>query len=138
MPAHRHPRSRTTGSTPSAPDGPAGPDRSRIARGRWGEDVAARHYERLGFRVLDRNWRCRDGEIDLILEHGRLLVFCEVKARRSGRHGPAAAAVTPTKQARIRRLASTWLREHPGPRRTVRFDVFAITGSDVRLIESAF
>ena len=114
------------------------PDRSRLARGAWGERIAAREYERLGYRVVAANWRTSSGEIDLIVERDDVLVFCEVKARRSARYGPAASAVTSEKQARIRRLAQEWLRAHPGRRRRVRFDVYAITGSEKKLIQGAF
>ncbi|MGI9646175.1 MAG: YraN family protein [Ilumatobacteraceae bacterium] len=109
-----------------------------ISRGRWGEDLAADHYEQLGYSVLDRNWRSSTGELDLIVERGGLVVFCEVKARRSDRYGPPAAAVGPAKQQRIRRLAVEWLAAHGRRRRDIRFDVVAITGTDLDLIEDAF
>lgn len=67
-----------TGSTRSAPR-----NHSNIARGRWGEDLAAREYQRDGYTVLDRNSRCELGEVDLILERGGTVVFCEVKTRRT-------------------------------------------------------
>lgn len=128
---------------PTPPDRsqrPAGPvsDRSNVARGRWGEEQAASHYRRLGYRILDRNWRSSTGEVDLVVELDGVIVFCEVKARRSDRYGPAAAAVTVTKQRRIRRLAMEWLETHDAPRRHIRFDVVAITGTRLELIESAF
>lgn len=114
------------------------PDRARIARGRWGEALAAAHYERQGYRVVDRNWRTSTGELDLVLRRGRLVVFCEVKARRTDRYGPAAAAVGPRKQHRIRALAAEWLASGRGPVSDVRFDVVAITGVSVEVIEGAF
>ena len=113
------------------------PDLSRRARGRWGEDRAAAHYVALGYRVLDRNWRCPIGELDLVDRRGDLIVFSEVKARRTDAYGPAAAAVTSTKQRRIRRLAIEWLRAND-LHGAVRFDVVAITGNDLVLIEAAF
>lgn len=113
-------------------------DRSNLARGRWGEDLAAAHYRRLGYSVLDRNWRSPTGELDLVLERDGVIVFSEVKARRTDRYGPAAAAVGTTKQRRIRLLALEWLEQRRPPRADIRFDVVAITGSDVVLIESAF
>lgn len=118
-------------------EGPV-PDLSNRARGRWGEDQAARHYQRLGYRVIERNWSSPNGEIDLVLERNGVIVFAEVKARRSDRYGPAAAAVGPDKQRRIRRLAAEWLEIHRPPRAGVRFDVVAITGVRLELIESAF
>ncbi len=123
-----------TGSPRSGP----GVDRSNIARGRWGENLAAAHYRRLGYAVLDRNWRSGTGDLDLIVELDGVVVFSEVKARRTDRYGPAAAAVGPTKQRRIRLLALEWLEQNRPERNGIRFDVVAITGTEVVLIESAF
>lgn len=114
------------------------PDHSRIARGRWGEALAAAHYERRGYTVVDRNWRTPTGELDLVLRRGSLVVFCEVKARRTDRFGPAAAAVGPDKQRRIRALAAEWLARSPRSGAEIRFDVVAITGVHVDVIEAAF
>ena len=121
---------------PRRPERP--PDRSKLARGRWGESLAARHYERLGFDVIDRNWRTRTGELDLVLRRDDLLVFCEVKTRRTDRYGPPALAVDRGKQRRIRALAAEWLREHPTRGLEVRFDVVAITDNRIRRYEFAF
>jgi putative endonuclease len=86
-----------------------------------------------------RNWRCGEGEIDLIVARGPALVFCEVKARTTAAFGVPAEAVTPTKQARIRRLAARWLREEgPGRRTQVRFDVASLLGGQLEIIEGAF
>jgi putative endonuclease len=82
---------------------------ARIALGRYGEDVAERHLIDAGFVVLDRNWRCRDGEVDIIATEGDVLVMCEVKTRRGVGFGTPLDAVTPAKAARIRRLAVRWL-----------------------------
>ncbi|MFK8024495.1 MAG: YraN family protein [Ilumatobacter sp.] len=111
---------------------------SRVARGRWGEDRAATEYRRRGYRVLDRNWRGQGGELDLVVERDGTIVFSEVKTRRSDRYGAPGAAVDRCKQARIRRLASEWLAERSIPRHSIRFDVVAITGVRVNVIESAF
>lgn len=113
-------------------------DLSRRARGRWGEDLAARHYRRAGFEVIDRNWRCRHGELDLVARRGRLVVFCEVKARRSAAYGGPYAAVDGRKQRRIRRLAALWLVAHDVGPVDVRFDVAAITGVRLDVVEAAF
>jgi len=116
----------------------ANPDHSNRARGRWGEDLAAAYYRRLGYAVLDRNWRSTTGELDLVVERDGTIVFSEVKARRSDRYGPAASAVGVDKQRRIRLLAVEWLDAHRRPRDGIRFDVIAITGVRVDHIESAF
>ena len=115
-----------------------GVDRSNVARGRWGEELAATHYRRLGYVLLDQNWRSATGELDLIVERDGVVVFSEVKARRTDRYGPAAGAVGPAKQRRIRLLALEWLEQHRPKRDAIRFDVVAITGTNVVLIESAF
>ena len=117
---------------------PGTPDLSNRARGRWGEDLAAAHYRRLGLELLDRNWRSATGEIDLILLDGVTYVFSEVKARRTAAFGPAAAAVTESKQRRIRQLAIEWLRAHDLHADSIRFDVVAITGNEIDLIIDAF
>jgi putative endonuclease len=89
--------------------------------------------------VVARNWRCRDGELDLVARRGRTVVFCEVKARTSGAFGPPAEAVTGTKQARLRRLAARWLREQARPGAgLVRFDVASVLRGTVEVIEGAF
>ena len=124
--------------TTRSPRHDRGPDLSKRARGRWGEDLAARHYRRRGYSVLDRNWSSPHGELDLVLARDGTIVFSEVKARRSDRYGPAAAAVGRDKQQRIRRLAAAWLDEHRPERVGVRFDVVAVTGVRVNVIESAF
>jgi putative endonuclease len=110
---------------------------SNRARGQFGEDLTARHYVAAGFELLARNWRCPLGELDLVVGRGPLTVFCEVKTRRSDAYGPPAAAITPAKQRRICLLAFEWLRVHDrhGP---IRFDVAAIIGSQLDLIEHAF
>ena len=111
----------------------------RRARGADGEARAARWYEARGWEVLARNWRDgRHGEIDLILGRGATIVFCEVKARRTAAFGSPAEAVTPTKQARIRRLASAWLAAHEVRGVEVRFDVAALLGDELEVIEAAF
>ena len=113
-------------------------DLSNRARGQWGEDLAVRHYLRSGYEVLDRNWRSPTGELDLVLFDGSTYVFSEVKARRTADFGPASAAVTVAKQRRIRQLAVEWLRAHDVHAHAIRFDVVAITGTDLELITDAF
>ncbi|MBW3537528.1 MAG: YraN family protein [Actinobacteria bacterium] len=110
----------------------------RRSLGSSGEEAAARWYIRSGWTVVDRNWRCREGELDLILGRGDTLVFCEVKTRTTDRYGGAAAAVTPLKQGRIRRLAMRWLNESGMRAARLRFDVAVVRGDDVHVIEAAF
>jgi putative endonuclease len=100
--------------------------------------LAARWYEERGYTVLDRNWRCREGEIDLVLAHGATLVFCEVKTRSSTAYGTPAEAVTRTKQLRLRRLAMRWVDVHQVRPSTMRFDVAGVIGTDVDVIQAAF
>ncbi len=113
-------------------------DRSNIARGSWGERVAATEYERRGYTVVARNWRSSNGEIDLVVHRDGLYVFSEVKTRRTDRYGPAALAVGTSKQRRIRRLAIEWLRANDVYATEIRFDVAAITGVQLDIIEAAF
>jgi putative endonuclease len=94
--------------------------------GRRGEDVAVRYLEDRGLVVLSRNWRCRDGELDVVCTDRDRLVVCEVKTRSGTRYGPPAEAVTPRKAARIRRLAQQWLAAHHVRWCSVRFDVVAV------------
>jgi putative endonuclease len=117
---------------------PTASDLSNRARGQWGEDLAVRHYLRMSYEVLDRNWRSPTGELDLVLLDGSTYVFSEVKARRTADFGPASAAVTVAKQRRIRQLAVEWLRAHDVHAHSIRFDVVAITGTDLELITDAF
>lgn len=88
--------------------------------------------------MLARNWRCRDGELDLIVSDGHQVVFCEVKTRSSVAFGPPAAAVTPAKQRRIRHLAMRWLDENRVRAPALRFDVAAVVDGTVDIIEAAF
>lgn len=111
----------------------------RQALGAGGEAVVARWYEARGYAVAARNWRCRAGELDLVLQRDREVVFCEVKTRSSDRFGSPAEAVTVAKQRRLRRLAATWMAATPsGAGREVRFDVAAVMGASVDVIEGAF
>lgn len=94
--------------------------------GRYGEDLAAAHLVSHGHRLLARNWRCPQGEIDILASDGDTLVVCEVKTRSSTRFGLPAEAVTPAKRRRLRSLAAAWLAETGGGFGTVRFDVVAV------------
>ncbi|MEY3733425.1 MAG: hypothetical protein RL347_784 [Actinomycetota bacterium] len=99
-----------------------------LQRGRWGEDLAARHLERIGLTVLDRNWRCRTGEIDIVAADSGTgtVIICEVKTRSTEDFGSPLAAITPRKLRRLRSLASEWMREHGASAQAIRIDVIGI------------
>ena len=84
----------------------------RLALGAYGERVAATHLTQLGMVVLDRNWRCEQGELDLVLRDGDVLVACEVKTRSSEVGGSPHEAVGPAKVERLHRLLWRWCEEH--------------------------
>ncbi|MEO7398871.1 MAG: YraN family protein [Ilumatobacteraceae bacterium] len=113
-------------------------DQSRIARGRWGEDQAERWYRNHGYAIVERNWRVKEGEIDLIVAIAGLIVFSEVKTRATDAFGDPSLAVTNRKQHRLRRLAAIWLRASNVHGVDVRFDVVCVLGVQVRVIEDAF
>ncbi|HEU0129692.1 MAG TPA: YraN family protein [Mycobacteriales bacterium] len=117
--------------------------RAKDAVGLFGERVAVRHLEDAGYAVLSRNWRCPAGEIDVVAIRGGVVVFAEVKTRRSEAYGPPALAVTRKKAARVRAAAVDWLSQHLLHDTPVRFDVVAVriprTGAaEVEHIEGAF
>jgi putative endonuclease len=94
--------------------------------GRTGEQVAADYLERAGLRILDRNWRSTDGEVDIVAAERRVLVVCEVKTRSGTRFGTPLEAVTRHKQARLRRLAAQWLVAHGVLFDEIRIDVIGV------------
>ena len=99
---------------------------ARRTLGATGESLAADLYRKLGFTIVDRNWRCNSGELDLVVACGDLLIFCEVKTRRTDFFGSPAEAVGYAKQARLRRLAAAWMSEHNAGWKNVRFDVVSV------------
>jgi putative endonuclease len=103
-----------------------------------GEDLAVAWYEARGYEILDRNWRCRQGELDLVARHGRQVVFCEVKCRTGVGYGTPAEAITQEKKQRIRFLAARWLQDAKPRPGEIRFDVVAVLGEDVEVLEGAF
>jgi putative endonuclease len=98
----------------------------RAALGAYGERLAATYLAERGMVVLDRNWRCDAGEIDLVLRDGEVLVVCEVKTRSSTSCGTPQEAVTPPKLARLRRLAACWMDAHDVHPCDVRIDLVAV------------
>lgn len=98
--------------------------------GRWGEQRAADHLVADGFALLDRNWHCRDGEVDLVAREGDCLVIVEVKTRRSAAAGYPLEAVTGRKLATLKRLAALWLRSHSVRAATIRIDAIGVLRPD--------
>lgn len=119
--------------------------RRRKAAGQAAEDAAFAYLQTLGYTPVVRNWRCRSGEIDLIMRDGEALVFAEVRSRTSpSRYGTAIEAITPRKCRQVRETAAVYLRMHGAEHGPVRFDVVAVTfhadGSvnELRHIPAAF
>jgi putative endonuclease len=100
----------------------------RKALGDFGERLAARRLLESGYTLLDRNWRCRDGEIDIVARDGDVLVICEVKTRSSLAFGTPLESINTVKAARLHRLGGRWLQAHPEvrPVSRIRVDVVAI------------
>ena len=149
MPTHQPPRppgGPPPGERSSRPGGPSS-DRRRAhhqpvdnqAVGRRGEALAAAWYEANGYTVLDRNWRCRAGELDLVLAGVDTVVFCEVKTRRSASHGTGVEAVDHRKRRKVREVAMAWLQASDTRYPEVRFDVADVDGAGrVSIIEGCF
>jgi len=97
----------------------------RRGLGRHGEDLAARHLATQGYEILERNWRCAAGELDMVARDGTCLAFVEVRTRRGQELGSPEESITPAKQARLVTLAESYLQAHewPGP---WRIDVVAV------------
>jgi putative endonuclease len=100
--------------------------RAKDVLGRSGEQAAAEYLEAHGFRILDRNWRSADGEIDIVAVERQVLVVAEVKSRTSMRYGSPLEAVSRAKRARLRRLAVQWLNAHGVRFDQVRIDVVGL------------
>ncbi len=106
--------------------------------GESGEDLAAALYRRQGFTIVDRNYRCPIGELDIVARKGSVLVFCEVKTRSSDRWGDPSEAVGRAKQGRLKRLAGHWLAGHRTGHARIRFDVVAVSappGAPPRVVQ---
>lgn len=113
--------------------------RQQQALGAYGERIAARHLVQQGMVVLDRNWRCPAGELDLVLRDGEVLVFCEVKTRRDQVRGHPLQAVDAVKAQRLRRLAALWSEEHQVRVEHVRLDLVGVVAplsGEVRIVHS--
>jgi putative endonuclease len=114
----------------------------RISTGKKGEELAAAHLAEAGYQIIERNYRCPFGEIDIVAEEGETLVFVEVKSRRSVAYGDPQLAVGHEKQKKISRIAMHYLNEKRLCHRQARFDVVAVrllpAGHRIELIRNAF
>ena len=108
------------------------------ALGAAAETRAAEFLQRKGYRVVDRNWTCRGGEIDLVCDDGETLVFVEVRARKDDRHGTPLETVRDEKRRRLIRAAEHYLTKKKLWERACRFDVVGIAGDVVDHVEDAF
>jgi putative endonuclease len=111
---------------------------ARRALGASGEQMVAAWYQAQGYEVLERNWRCRAGELDLIVRRGRTFVFCEVKTRTTDAFGAPVEAITRDKQVRLRHLAARWLEDAPLRPTEIRFDVASVLAGQIEVLEGAF
>ncbi|NBH09484.1 YraN family protein [Amycolatopsis sp. SID8362] len=117
--------------------------RHRRDLGAWGEDLALRYLQDRGLVLLARNWRCREGELDLVFTDRTRVIVCEVKTRTSTEFGLQTETVTEKKAGRVRRATERWLRDFRIPWCPVRYDVITILaepGTSPRLqhLEAAF
>ncbi|ADH65681.1 MULTISPECIES: YraN family protein [Nocardiopsis] len=108
----------------------------RRTLGGRGEDLAAAFLRRAGMRVVARNWRIPDGEIDIVARDGPVLVVAEVKTRTSVRHGHPVEAITPDKRRRLRRLGHAWAVRHRVPAHPLRVDGVCVLISGGRVFVS--
>lgn len=111
---------------------------NRYKKGMQGEMIAEEFLKKKGYEILEKNFRCRFGEIDIIALDQETLVFAEVKYRKTEMMGLPEEAVTLHKQRRICQCALFYLASHLQPERTVRFDVIAILGEQITHFEHAF
>jgi putative endonuclease len=116
--------------------------KTHLLQGHEGEQIAVSHLKRLGYRIVCRNYRCPLGEIDIIARHRGVLVFVEVKSRRSGTFGSPKWAITPAKQRKLSQVAWHYLQKHDLTETNARFDVLTISrlqsSPHLELIENAF
>jgi putative endonuclease len=119
-----------------------GPRREKKELGKRGEELAFRFLKKSGYKILERNYVCKMGEMDIIAQEKDTLVFVEVKTRTSMDFGPPQLAVNPTKQMQLSKVALNFLKEKKREDVKARFDVVAIvlkpTGEEIELIRDAF
>jgi len=99
---------------------------TRKQLGHAGEEIAARELARRGYIVRERNWRCAEGELDIVAEQGQTLVFVEVRTRRGDRYGTPEESITPAKRAHLVAAAQTYLQEHDAEQCDWRIDLVAV------------
>jgi putative endonuclease len=99
---------------------------AKDALGKRGEEIAADYFRGAGLTIVDRNWRCSQGEIDLVVREGDEMVFVEVKTRSGLGYGHPLEAITAQKLSRLRRLAAAWCEAHPGNAKRIRIDAVAV------------
>jgi putative endonuclease len=119
--------------------------RERLHFGKEGEKAAVKFLKKKGYRIIEKNYRNKSGEIDIVAEQDQVLVFVEVKSRAGGEYGEPLEAVTPHKQRKIGRVARGFVAQHRIENRDCRFDVVGIKGSpnepktwEVELAQDAF
>jgi putative endonuclease len=111
---------------------------STIDRGASAERLAVRELVRLGYKIVERNFRCPAGELDVVARDGDTLVFVEIRSRRSNRFGTALEAVGRTKQAQVSRVAAVYLATRRPRFDTCRFDVVGVTGTQIDVVQDAW
>ena len=115
---------------------------NKLQFGKRGEELAVVHLRKKGYKIIERNFRTRIGEIDIIAKHKGRIVFVEVKTRRSGRYGDPKFAVTARKQRKISMVALEYLKKHHSMQTSARFDVVTVQAADmggaVEIIPNAF
>ena len=113
-----------------------------MARAQWAEDLAARFYERSGYEIVARNWHCREGELDIVATFSSdavlTIVVIEVKARATNNFGAPLEAVTLAKQRKLRIATKKFLQSRPEISGEVRFDIAAVLGTKIEVLQNAF
>lgn len=116
--------------------------KTNLLKGKQGENAAASYLKKHGYKIVEKNYRCKFGEIDIIALDGDILSFIEVKTRSSREHIPPEFTVTPNKQKKIKKCAVCYLGKHGIENRDCRFDIAAVTtgerGKTIRLYKNAF
>ena len=108
-------------------------------KGNQGEEKACDYLKKQGYRILEQNFRCKVGEVDIIAQDGEYLVFVEVKYRKNNRHGLPQEAVTFSKQKKISATAGYYIMTHHMKENvSVRFDVVSVLDEEITLIKNAF